>query len=116
MTQARLILAAVLACLLVLPASSAGAAVPRSFFGVMADGPLLDGPFDLGRETRLMRSSGAGTVRVAVEDTSSSHPVPRRASDGDRSGRGLALVTHLAERWGVDDLDVGKEVWFELRV
>lgn len=46
----------------------AAARVPASFFGVMADGPLLGGApdVDLGAELRLMRSSGAGSVRLAV--------------------------------------------------
>jgi hypothetical protein len=45
----------------------AGAAVPRSFFGVMADGPLLAGGVDVASEQRLMRASGVGSVRVAVQ-------------------------------------------------
>ena len=84
--------------------------------GLLASELVTNAVLHAGGTIRVRVSAGDGTVRVAVEDTSSSHPVPRRASDGDRSGRGLALVTHLAERWGVDDLDVGKEVWFELRV
>ena len=41
------------------------ARTPSSFFGVMADGPLLGPEADLGAEARLMRSAGVGTVRVA---------------------------------------------------
>jgi hypothetical protein len=62
----RLVLALCALVALAGPAAAA-AAVPRTFFGVMADGPLLDGPgVDLGSELRLMRSSGAGSVRLAV--------------------------------------------------
>jgi hypothetical protein len=57
-----------LLCLLMLlvPVGTAGAA-PREFFGVMADGPLLTDPrADLDREAGLMRTSGVGSVRLAV--------------------------------------------------
>jgi hypothetical protein len=42
------------------------AAVPHSFFGVMADGPLLGGAVDLGAQTAAMRETGVGSMRVAV--------------------------------------------------
>jgi hypothetical protein len=48
-------------------AAPAGAAVPRSFFGVMADGPLLSGRVDVAAEQRLMGASGVGSVRLAVQ-------------------------------------------------
>ncbi|HEX8119867.1 MAG TPA: hypothetical protein VF549_01245 [Solirubrobacteraceae bacterium] len=60
-----LLLTALAACLLVLPAAPAGAATPREFFGVMLDGPGLSPLLDIGKETRLMASTGAGSVRVA---------------------------------------------------
>jgi hypothetical protein len=59
------LLAAVAAGLALLWAAPAGAAAPREFFGVMADGPALAAPTDLVRETRTMRSTGVGSVRVA---------------------------------------------------
>jgi hypothetical protein len=66
MRRLGLALCALLALALCAPAGAA-ARVPRSFFGVMADGPLLGGgAVDLGSELRLMRSSGAGSVRLAV--------------------------------------------------
>ena len=46
-------------------AGPAQARVPSSFFGVMGDGPLMTPSVNLDREARLMRSAGAGTVRVA---------------------------------------------------
>lgn len=30
------------------------------------------------------------------------------------AGRGLGLVEAVATRWGVDDADIGKTVWFEI--
>jgi hypothetical protein len=46
-------------------AAPAQARTPSSFFGVMADGPLLGPSADLAAEAKLMRTSGADTVRVA---------------------------------------------------
>jgi hypothetical protein len=46
--------------------SPAAAAVPRSFFGVMSDGPMLAPGTDTGAELALMRASGVGTTRIAV--------------------------------------------------
>ena len=45
----------------------AHAAVPRAFFGVMSDGPLLAPTTDLGSELALMQSSGVGSTRIAVD-------------------------------------------------
>ena len=66
LAAAALVIAGALACLGAVPAA-AGAAVPRGFFGVMADGPLLSGRVDVAAEQRLMRASGIGSVRVAVQ-------------------------------------------------
>jgi len=61
---------ALVACLVALFAVvvPAGAApkVPRTFMGVIADGPLLDPAVDLGSEVALMRSSGVGSVRFSI--------------------------------------------------
>ncbi len=66
MTPGRPLLVAVLAALLTLAlASSASAATPPGFFGVMVDGPALEAPVDLDAEMRLMTSSGVESVRAA---------------------------------------------------
>ena len=65
MNVIRSLVVALLLSLAVLPGASASAAVPRSFFGVMADGPLLDGRAKLGPEMKLMRSSNVGSIRAA---------------------------------------------------
>jgi hypothetical protein len=59
--------AAVAALLVValLPASAA-AAVPRDFFGVMANGPLDAPSFPLDAESTAMRSAGVGTERMEI--------------------------------------------------
>jgi hypothetical protein len=63
----RLAVALVVAVGLIAAPASARAAVPASFFGVMADGPIFAPTVDLGGELALMRASGAGSTRVAVQ-------------------------------------------------
>ncbi|WP_327353997.1 ATP-binding protein [Streptomyces sp. NBC_01304] len=57
-------------------------------------------------------------LRVSVTDASSELPVPRDPSLDEESGRGLALVSALADDWGAErrECGVGKTVWFELRL
>lgn len=62
----------------------------------------------------LVRES-RGVVRVEVGDTSDRMPVPRPASLDALGGRGLFLVDHLADAWGVERRQRGKAVWFEVR-
>jgi anti-sigma regulatory factor (Ser/Thr protein kinase) len=57
-----------------------------------------------------------GRVRVAVLDENSRRPIPVREDPDALDGRGLALVDAVADRWGVDQRDYGKSVWFELSV
>ncbi len=54
--------------------------------------------------------------RVIVGVTDESPEVPRllRARDDAPSGRGIALVDRVADRWGVATNDHGKRVWFEV--
>jgi hypothetical protein len=63
----RALLAALVAVAALTLCGPAGAAVPRSFFGVMSDGPLFAPTVDLGGELALMRSSGVGSTRIAVD-------------------------------------------------
>ena len=55
-------------------------------------------------------------ARLAVEviDVSSETPEPVEASPFATSGRGLAMVAHLADAWGVTRVVPGKSVWFSL--
>ena len=48
-----------------------------------------------------------------ISDTSHTAPHQRRARTLDEDGRGLAMVAHLASRWGVRYTDTGKTVWAE---
>ncbi|MFJ3176773.1 ATP-binding protein [Streptomyces roseus] len=57
-------------------------------------------------------------IRLEVHDRCSSLPQPAKALDDDESGRGISVVSILADEWGVDlALDSsGKSVWTEFSV
>ena len=57
----------------------------------------------------------SAAARIEVTDTSAQSISPRDAADDEDSGRGLALVGSLAERWGVRSAPGGgKTIWFEI--
>jgi anti-sigma regulatory factor (Ser/Thr protein kinase) len=59
----------------------------------------------------------ANQQRLVIEawDCHPGEPVPRPADDESESGRGLAIVHELANRWGTRRLSVNvKAVWAEL--
>ncbi|MCD0485804.1 SpoIIE family protein phosphatase [Streptacidiphilus sp. ASG 303] len=60
---------------------------------------------------RLLRDT---TVVCEVWDNGYAQPRQRRAHVTDEGGRGLQLVSLLAERWGSRRTPKGKIVWFEL--
>jgi anti-sigma regulatory factor (Ser/Thr protein kinase) len=66
-----------------------------------------------GSEFTVTVSWTRNRVRVAVRDGSSAPPRLGRTSM-ETSGRGLILVSALADRWGSEPLDGGKVVWAEL--
>jgi anti-sigma regulatory factor (Ser/Thr protein kinase) len=51
---------------------------------------------------------------VEAEDGGFHMPRRRRAHEDDEGGRGLHLVSRLADRWGARLTDDGKVVWAEL--
>jgi anti-sigma regulatory factor (Ser/Thr protein kinase) len=53
-------------------------------------------------------------LRISVADGSSVRPVVRELSSENPRGRGLRLVQAIAERWGAEDHQGGKRVWFEI--
>jgi serine phosphatase RsbU (regulator of sigma subunit) len=55
-------------------------------------------------------------LRVDVVDTSERMPVMRRPEAAATEGRGLRLVDVLSSAWGVDLVERGKAVWFELNL
>ena len=54
----------------------------------------------------------AGRLRVGVTDEGG--PWGQERDGGGQSGRGLLIVGQLATRWGRDDGDAGRTVWFEI--
>lgn len=66
------------------------------------------GPLTLG----VHRS--ATELTVEVSDHSSAPPRLRQADTTDESGRGLALISALATRWGTRPHPRGKAVWYTL--
>lgn len=63
---------------------------------------------------RLQLTVGPDTVTVEVFDANPVAPVMSTLSEDAMTGRGLALVTALAARWGVEPVADGKRVWAEL--
>lgn len=59
---------------------------------------------------------GPTVVRVEVTDGNTLRPAAAEAPADAIAGRGLAIVRALASRWGVDPVDDGKCVWFELPI
>ncbi|MFJ2780192.1 ATP-binding protein [Kitasatospora sp. NPDC087315] len=58
----------------------------------------------------------AAHLRVAVTDPSNTRPQAREAGYDDTTGRGLQLVSEMADAHGVDMLDTGKRVWAEFEL
>lgn len=63
---------------------------------------------------RMLR--GREGFRIEVRDPSRGLPCLLPVQPMDTSGRGLAHVERLSDRWGVDLLPHGKTTWFEMRV
>jgi anti-sigma regulatory factor (Ser/Thr protein kinase) len=54
-------------------------------------------------------------LRISVADGSSIRPVVQELSHERPRGRGLRMVEEIADRWGAEDHQGGKRVWFDLR-
>jgi anti-sigma regulatory factor (Ser/Thr protein kinase) len=69
-----------------------------------------------GSEVQVIIGSGNdyAVLRVEVGDFSSTPPTLGGFDLDAMSGRGLALVEALSDRWGVETHNSGKRVWFEL--
>ncbi len=69
---------------------------------------------DGGGEIRAWDPKPDVPMRMEVEDSDQSIPVPRRASGDDPGGgRGLMLLDRVSDAWGVLTTAVGKVVWAE---
>ncbi|WP_184734190.1 ATP-binding protein [Streptomyces netropsis] len=67
-----------------------------------------------GDRVALTISASANRVRVEVHDPTRRRPRFKPESEERQRGRGMFIVEHLAEIWGVDDRPLGKTVWAEL--
>ncbi|WP_374227401.1 ATP-binding protein [Streptomyces sp. AC512_CC834] len=68
-----------------------------------------------GRGFLLRLLSCGDGVRVEVHDSGDGVPaVPLDPGESDEGGRGLLLVSELADKWGVAEREPGKVVWFEV--
>ena len=56
------------------------------------------------------------TLRVDVTDNNPTVPVALDPEHAATSGRGLAIVEALADRWGITPTADGKTVWFEIKL
>ena len=66
-------------------------------------------------DVRVLLLHAVGTLRLDVtDDDVASLPVMARASVDDISGRGLAIVDALSDRWGVRITARAKTVWSEV--
>ncbi|MGY1712247.1 ATP-binding protein [Geodermatophilus sp. SYSU D00758] len=63
---------------------------------------------------RLELEYSDGWLRIAVLDGSAVRPVVRELDTGRPRGRGMLLVQLIADRWGAEDHEGGKRVWFDL--
>lgn len=81
----------------------------------LATNALLHGvPPGRGFRLFVLQAEGGG-VRVEVHDSGDGHPATRAPGDEAESGRGLLLVSALADDWGVGDRSPGKIVWCSFR-
>jgi DNA-binding NarL/FixJ family response regulator len=68
-----------------------------------------------GSDVEVMVRLTPSAARIEVTDASPQSVAPRDAASDEDSGRGLALVGTLAQRWGVRPAPGGgKTVWFEV--
>jgi two-component sensor histidine kinase len=66
-----------------------------------------------GRGFQLRLLPGIVALRVEVHDSGGGVPRPVAPQSEGESGRGLLLVSALADKWGVAERDPGKCVWCE---
>jgi len=64
---------------------------------------------------RLTVEQTKSGVRIAVTDGSTVVPAMRVRSQSATTGRGLLLLSRLADQWDTEMSDGGKTVWFTLR-
>jgi anti-sigma regulatory factor (Ser/Thr protein kinase) len=53
-------------------------------------------------------------LRIEIEDDGPGMPILRPPESVDSRGRGLQIVSSIADRWGAEPTTAGKVVWVEL--
>src|SRR5689334_4887942 len=67
-------------------------------------------------EIRLdIADNGVGSVEMIARQPELSDAFGLAVGDASSTGRGMLLVSTLATRWGIDQLEAGKRVWAEFR-
>lgn len=83
--------------------------------GVLAVSELVTNAVLHGREPIVLRlSRSEDCVRVEVQDGSAVSPSFSMLDPTAVTGRGLMLISAASDRWGVEPVTHGKQVWFEL--
>ena len=111
-----------------LPATASSARIAREMISEVtgrADNPAI-ATIVTELVTNAVRHARAGpvvsigqtgaVVRIEVFDDGPGRPVMAPADPDALSGRGMAIVDTVAERWGVDESRCGKTVWAEVTV
>lgn len=91
---------------------------------VLATGELFanavrHGSADPGDTIAVVLECSGRELRVTLADPSPVPPRPRTAPASAEAGRGLSIVSALADDWGTEPPepgDAGKRVWFSLAV
>ncbi|MGW4725093.1 ATP-binding protein [Streptomyces sp. NPDC004291] len=81
----------------------------------LATNALLHG-VPAGREFCLRMTVDGLTVRVELRDSGGGHPRVVQGETDDCGGRGLRLVSAVADDFGVDEHIVGKTVWSSFKI
>jgi len=66
------------------------------------------------KRCRVSLAHTADVLRIEVHDSDPRIPAPRVVHEWEESGRGLLLLSRMADAWGGTALDSGKAMWFEL--
>ncbi len=55
-------------------------------------------------------------VRISTKDDALGDPIPVTAGPRDEHGRGLVIVEHVSQAWGVSPEVTGKLIWADLAI
>ncbi|GAA0520200.1 MULTISPECIES: ATP-binding protein [Streptomyces] len=68
-----------------------------------------------GRLFRVRIEAAEEEVRIEVRDSGTGRPTAQSPHTDSENGRGLLLVSELADTWGDIEHTVGKTVWFTVK-